>query len=207
MNAMETEESLLTKQAIIERIKATVIPLTNEAFIMDEWKSEDTGLIISWKIAGTPIGDALIASTTKGVCFLGFINGNPAFAWADLQQRFPTNTFKEEDTEWQREALMFIIHPKLNLPVHLHLKGTPFQLNIWKKLALIPFGGLTTYADLGSGTRSARAAGTAVGANPVSYILPCHRAVRTDGSFDRYYWGNNVKRELLTYEILFNLAV
>ncbi|HEY4206460.1 MAG TPA: methylated-DNA--[protein]-cysteine S-methyltransferase, partial [Puia sp.] len=72
---------------------------------------------------------------------------------------------------------------------------------IWAKLLRVPFGGLVTYSELGDGAKNARATGTAVGANPVSIIVPCHRAVRADGSYDGYYWGPEIKRKLLAYEV------
>lgn len=199
-NAPITENILLNRPAIIKRVNNTVLSLANDAFTITEWEPEDNALPIFWKTADTTIGQMLIAATIKGVCFAGFTNGDAKFAFADLKRRFPASIFPEKETEWIKEAVRHLNRPELNLPVHLHLKGTAFQLNVWKRLTLVPFGGLTTYATLANGTRNARAAGTAVGANPVSYILPCHRAVRSDGSFDRYYWGNEVKRELLTYE-------
>ncbi|WP_183558935.1 methylated-DNA--[protein]-cysteine S-methyltransferase [Mucilaginibacter sp. SP1R1] len=194
------ERIVLNKPAILKRVNSTKLYPSNTTFILEEWQQGDKGIAISWVVTDTAVGEALIASTVKGVCFLGFTNGDYAFALADLQRRFPGSTFTEADTEWQKEATAYLNNPELNLPVHLHLKGTGFQLNVWRKLTLIPFGGLSTYAELAGSTRNARATGTAVGANPVSYILPCHRAVRTDGSFDRYYWGNEIKRKLLVYE-------
>jgi AraC family transcriptional regulator of adaptative response/methylated-DNA-[protein]-cysteine methyltransferase len=194
------EKSALNKRAIKKRVNNTVLQSSNTAFILEEWKPEDANLPISWKTTDTVVGEVLIASTPKGVCFLGFINDSPGFALADLKRRFPTCPLIEKETEWHKEAVEYINNPRLILPVHLHLKGTSFQLSIWKKLSLIPFGGLTTYANLGNDARNARATGAAVGANPVSYILPCHRAVRSDGSFDKYYWGSEVKRKLLEYE-------
>lgn len=194
------EKNPLNKPAIIARVNNTVLQLANTVFIVEEWIPADATLSISWKVTHTTVGEVLVASTDKGVCFLGFINGNPAFALSDLKRRFPANMLIEQDTKWLKEAFNYLNNPKLNLPVHLHLKGTAFQLNIWKKLMLIPFGGLTTYTALSNSSRNARATGAAVGANPVSYILPCHRAVRSDGSFDRYYWGNELKSELLAYE-------
>jgi len=191
---------LLTKPAIIARINNTMLQLTDPSIIIEEWQHEDTGTPIYWKISNTKVGEALVASTKKGVCFLGFVNGDRSFAFSDLQRRFPASILIEEETEWQKEAFDHLNHPEQNLSVHLHLKGTSFQLNIWKRLMMIPFGGLATYKTLGSDPRIARATGAAVGANPVSYIVPCHRAVRSDGSFDRYYWGNNIKTELLAYE-------
>ncbi|WPU95046.1 methylated-DNA--[protein]-cysteine S-methyltransferase [Mucilaginibacter sabulilitoris] len=199
-NESANEDTLLNKPAIINRINNTVLQLTNDAFTITEWEPEDNALPIFWKTADTTIGEVLIAATIKGVCFLGFTNGDRTFAFADLKRRFPGSIFPEKETEYIKEAVAHLNSPELNLPVHLHLKGTAFQLNVWKRLTLVPFGGITTYAALANGVRNARATGTAVGANPVSYILPCHRAVRSDGSFDRYYWGSEVKRKLLAYE-------
>lgn len=204
INELTQQDTLLTKPAILNRVEQTTLLTANEGFVIANWEPEDTGVPISWQTRDTLIGEALIAATNKGICFLGFTNNDTAFALADLQRRFPTSKLIEEGTEWIEEGFAYLNQPEINLPVHLHLKGTAFQLAVWKKLALIPFGGITTYASLAGNTRNARATGTAVGANPVSYILPCHRAVRSDGSFDRYYWGNNVKRALLAYEGAFS---
>lgn len=190
---------LLDKKTIAARINSTAMLPSNAAFTLADWEAGDEALPVWWTAAATAIGEVLVASTAKGVCFLSFTNGDAGFALADLERRF-ANKLIQQDAEWQKEAIRFLTNPRGGLPVHLHLKGTPFQLMIWKKLALIPFGGLVTYAALGNGARYARAAGAAVGANPIGYILPCHRVVRSDGSFDRYYWGEKVKRELLAYE-------
>lgn len=199
-NVLTQQDILLTKPAILNRVEQTTLLPANEGFVIADWEPEDTGLPISWQIADTLVGEALIAATNKGICFLGFTNNDTEFALADLQKRFAISKLIEKENEWIEKGFAYLNQLELNLPVHLHLKGTAFQLAVWKKLALIPFGGITTYAALAGSTHNARATGTAVGANPVSYILPCHRAVRSDGSFDRYYWGNNLKRALLAYE-------
>jgi AraC family transcriptional regulator of adaptative response/methylated-DNA-[protein]-cysteine methyltransferase len=200
INELLNPRLLLSKPAILNRVKRTELLPANKAFAITDWQQEDNALPITWQIRDTLVGEAFIAATAKGICFLGFTNNDTDFALADLQRRFPAGKLIEEESELLNEGFAYLNQPKLNLPVHLHLKGTPFQLAVWKKLALIPFGGIATYAALAGSTRNARATGTAVGANPVSYILPCHRAVRSDGSFDRYYWGNNIKRQLLAYE-------
>lgn len=190
----------LSKPAMKERINATVLRSSNPALTWEAWTEEDKGSPVYWQIKDTAVGEALIGATGKGVCFLGFTNADPAFALSDLQRRFPASTLHEEDTEHLDAAFGHLNHPEGNLPVHLHLKGTDFQLGVWKKLLQIPFGGVATYKELGYGSPYARATGAAVGANPVSYLVPCHRAVRSDGSFDRYYWGTEMKIRLLTYE-------
>lgn len=200
VTGIATTTPVLNKSVVKQRIRNTTLQSSDISFEPDTWKPGDEASSIHWKIAGTVVGEVLVAATTKGVCFLGFTNGDHTFALADLQRRFPENTLTEENVELLDHAIEHLNNPELSLPVHLHLKGTDFQLNIWKKLMQIPFGGLTTYGELGNSPKHARATGAAVGANPVSYILPCHRVVRSDGSYHRYFWGTEMKRKLLAYE-------
>jgi AraC family transcriptional regulator of adaptative response/methylated-DNA-[protein]-cysteine methyltransferase len=167
---------------------------------LEKWAPEDATTPIYWQTSSTPVGEILVAATAKGVCFLGFNNDSHEQALDDLRMRFPNNPIEEKRTVWHDEAQRHLDHPRQQLPVHLHLKGTIFQLGIWERLLQIPFGGLTTYSELGNGPRNARATGSAVGANPVSIIVPCHRVVRADGSYEGYYWGPALKTKLLIYE-------
>ncbi len=191
---------VLNKSIVKQRIKKTKLQPSGSSFELTTWKPEDEALSIHWKIADTVVGEVLVAATMKGLCFLGFTTGGHAFALTDLQRRFPKNTFTKENVEWLGHAIKHLNNPELNLPMHLHLKGTGFQIDIWKKLMCIPFGGLTTYGALGNSTKHSRATGAAVGANPISYILPCHRVVCSDGSYHKYFWGTEMKRKLLAYE-------
>lgn len=162
---------------------------------------ELAGLPIRYQVTGTAIGEILLASTRKGICYAGFTNNNTDIALVDLGRRFPKAVFSEGTDVFQEEALQWFNRPgATGLPLHLHLKGTAFQLSIWEKLLRVPFGGLTTYSQLGGSTRMARAAGTAVGDNPVCFLVPCHRAVRSNGRFEDYFWGPERKRELLALE-------
>lgn len=190
----------MSKPEVKQRLKTTKLLLEDASIYVEKWTAEDAHEPIYWQTSRTPVGEILVAATSKGVCFLGFSNDNRPEALADLHRRFPTNPIEEKSTKGHEEAIGRINHLRQELPVHLHLKGTDFQLGIWLKLLLVPFGGLVTYSDLGNGARNARATGTAVGANPVSIIVPCHRAVRADGSYDAYYWGPQRKRMLLAYE-------
>lgn len=181
--------------------------------------SGNTPLSINYQIAQTALGKILIASTDKGICHAGFIGiddstggqnsilcdsniDEPAnAALTDLQRRFPKSTLTPQQDRWQQEALAKFNNPeKEDLPLHLHLKGTDFQLSIWEKLLRIPYGALTTYSALGGGPRNARATGSAVGDNPVCYLIPCHRVIRTDGRFEGYFWGTERKKILLARE-------
>lgn len=169
-----------------------VIPMTDA-----EYKT----LHIRYSAVDTPIGKVLLAATDKGICFTGFCDVEDIDAMEDLRQRFPHASFAGQTDAFQQTALTHIAEPLHNtrtLPFHLH--GTPFQLGIWTRLLQIPFGALSTYSDIGEGKLKARATGTAVGANPVSFFIPCHRVIRTNGEFHGYYWGLEMKRRLLHFE-------
>lgn len=194
-------DHLLEKAVLKDRIKNTRLIQSNNNFILERWEPDDDHRSVNYAFAATIFGEMLIASTDKGICYIGFTNQGREEALADLQKRFPRNKFEEKLTPLQEDAVKKMNDPALDIPLHLHLRGTAFQLKIWKKLMQIPFGGLTTYTELGEGGRNARATGSAVGANPVSFLVACHRVVRSDGSFEGYHWGNDVKRNLLKYEV------
>jgi AraC family transcriptional regulator of adaptative response/methylated-DNA-[protein]-cysteine methyltransferase len=190
----------INKSSVKERLRNTKWRQANIPLYLEKWEAADDSTPIYWQSAPTAVGEILVAATAKGVCFLGFNNDNHQETLDDLRMRFPHNPIEESATIWHEEVQRHLDNPRHELPVHLHLKGTDFQLSIWGKLLRIPFGGLTTYSELGDGARNARATGTAVGANPVSIIVPCHRVVRADGSYDGYYWGPELKKKLLVYE-------
>lgn len=192
--------AMLDKAVLKERIKNTHLQSANSSFTVKKWESGDELLPMFYKIENTPLGQLLIAATLKGITYLGFIIEDSAVTVADLKRRFPASDLAEGVNEWLAAAVTRINSPEKELPLHLHLKGTEFQLSIWEKLLLIPFGGLTNYKQLGNGEPDARAIGAAVGANPVSYLVPCHRVIRADGNFDGFFWGNDIKAHLLTYE-------
>ena len=192
----------INKSSVKERLRNTKWRQANIPLYLEKWEAADESTPIYWQSAPTAVGEILVAATAKGVCFLGFNNDNHRETLDDLRMRFPHNPIEEKSTIWHEEVQRHLDNPGHELPVHLHLKGTDFQLSIWGKLLLIPFGGLTTYSELGNGARNARATGTAVGANPVSIIVPCHRVVRADGSYDGYYWGPELKKKLLAYEAI-----
>ena len=192
--------SFLRQPDVKERLRHTKLLLKEASIDLKKWEQGDEEEMICWQASSTAVGEVLIAATKKGVCFLGFSSGHHEETLADLRGRFPVNSIEEKRTKETDEAFDRINDPRQERTVRLHLKGTDFQLGIWAKLLLIPFGGLVTYSEVGNGAKNARATGTAVGANPVSVIVPCHRVVRADGSYDGYYWGPAVKKKLLVYE-------
>jgi AraC family transcriptional regulator of adaptative response/methylated-DNA-[protein]-cysteine methyltransferase len=141
----ESLSDTLDKTALKERIQRTHFLAANPSFTMNKWVPEDDRLPMFYKIEKTPVGELLIAATAKGVTYLGFIIENGATPLANLKRRFPANIIAEGNNEWLTIALDRINNPEKELHLHLHLKGTEFQLSVWEKLILIPFGGLANY--------------------------------------------------------------
>ncbi|RAJ80400.1 O-6-methylguanine DNA methyltransferase [Chitinophaga dinghuensis] len=167
---------------------------------IEAWMPGDEDQTITYERAVSLFGDILVASTSKGLCYLGFDFSDRISALEDLKRRFPRNPLIEKAAPFHEAALQSMNNPQLQLPLQLHLKGTKFQLEIWEKLSHIPFGGFTTYGQIGGSNKNARATGTAVGSNPISYLLPCHRVIHTDGGFNGYFWGTEVKEKILAWE-------
>lgn len=196
-----TEISLIGKEAIRSvSVKYDKLPKISSQFQLIDWSESDNQREITYTSKDIEIGKMLIAATTKGLCYLGFENNNLDFCIQDLRRRFAGNEISQGESIYFQSAVDFC-NGNHQTPIQLHLKGTDFQLDIWRKLLQIPEGTLTTYSALHHNMKAARAVGTAVGDNPVSYIIPCHRVVRSDGSFKGYFWGTETKRKLLAYEL------
>ncbi len=162
------------------------------------------GLIAGYSFAETFQGEMLVASTPEGVCYLAFVTGSRDASLAEMAAGFPGVRFEERTDEYQRRALAALSADKENMEVvPLHLKGTDFQLRVWRELLKIPFGETATYKDIAAALqipRACRAVGTAIGNNPVSVLIPCHRVLRTDGALGGYHWGLERKIQLLEWE-------
>ena len=167
-----------------------------------EYKNGGKDLGINYNFAESPFGRLIIASTSKGVCHMAFEN-DEAKAFHDLQHRFPQATFRQKTDPLQQEALS-IFHRSDRLPeIKLHLKGTGFQLKVWESLLKIPMGRLSTYGAIAHQVgrpAAARAVGTAIGSNPVAFLIPCHRVIQSSGSFGGYMWGSNRKAAIIGWE-------
>ncbi|MFS8615560.1 MAG: methylated-DNA--[protein]-cysteine S-methyltransferase [Solitalea sp.] len=168
-----------------------------------EYKHGGRDLQINYRFAGSPFGPLLVASTHKGVCHMAFFD-DAQEALAGLRARFPRATLREQTDGIQQNALLIFRNDWNKLPeIKLHLKGTPFQLKVWEALLKIPMGQLTTYGSIaeGLGSRSAsRAVGTAIGSNPVAFLIPCHRVIRSTGAFGGYMWGSTRKAAMIGWE-------
>lgn len=168
-----------------------------------EYKNGGVNLVINYRFAESPFGKLVVASTMKGVCHLAFID-NGVMAVADLKKRFPNASFQLKDDLIQHNALTIFQNDWNQLPkIKLHLKGTDFQLKVWETLLKIPMGKLSTYGKIaehiGRATAS-RAVGTAIGSNPVAFLIPCHRVIQSSGGIGGYRWGTVKKTAMIGWE-------
>lgn len=194
-----TQSSLLSKQSVFSRM-IDDLPQSPWAHIeILNWSHDDIKLSVKYYFYSTSFGDILVANTPKGICYLGLVEGIPEDVLTDFRKRFKYTKPIESKTILQKQVLDFLENKK-DIPLQFHLKGTPYQIEIWRKLIRIPYGKVISYATLGGSPQNSRAAGAANGRNPIFWIIPCHRAVKTNGGFDRYFWGKNIKKQLLAWE-------
>jgi AraC family transcriptional regulator of adaptative response/methylated-DNA-[protein]-cysteine methyltransferase len=174
-----------------------------EGMTPGEFKNGGEDLSINYSYAESPFGNILVASTAKGICYMAFAdNGKEAFY--SLQRKFPNAHFKQMVDLMQQNALYIFTHDwsKLN-EIKLHLKGTDFQLKVWEALLKIPMGQLSTYGNIAGQIKSpkaSRAVGSAIGDNPVAFLIPCHRVIQSTGIFGGYHWGSNRKTAMIGWE-------
>ena len=172
-----------------------------EAMSPGEYARKGAGLAIDYGWFPSPFGEALAMATPKGLCGLGFtLERGRAATLADMRARWPRATFQPAP---QRLAPMVSAAFAGTGRIDLHLLGAPFQLKVWEALLAIPPGHVTSYSQIGAaiGAPTAqRAIGTAVGRNPLGWLIPCHRVLRKSGGLGGYHWGLEVKRMMLAYE-------
>jgi len=175
-----------------------------EAMSPGDYAKGGADLYIFWGWFESPFGPSIVMGTDKGICGLGFADEMGAdAAMHDLLRRWPNARFAENPARlkpWVDTA--FGVTPTDD-KAPLYLIGAPFQLKVWEALLSIPSGHVTSYSDIAQSIgapRAVRAVGTAVGRNPVSWLIPCHRALRKSGALGGYHWGLPVKRALLAWE-------
>lgn len=175
-----------------------------EGMTPGEFKNGGESLTINYSFADTPFGVVIIGSTEKGICHMTFADEGEANALERMKSFFPNATYKQFLDRNQQNAL-FVFSQDWNKldEIKLHLKGTDFQLKVWETLLRIPSGGLTTYSDLAlqSGYKHAqRAVGTALGNNPVVFLIPCHRVIQASGIIGSYRYGEERKNAIIGWE-------
>lgn len=158
------------------------------------------GVAISFGWFDSPFGEALVMGTTRGICGVAFAQEmGRQDTFADMASRWPNAVFAENPdvlADWAKSAFD-------GTGTQLHLLGAPFQVKVWEALVQIPSGAVTTYSEIANAVgnpKAVRAVGTAVGKNPISWLIPCHRAIRKSGGLGGYHWGLPIKRAMLAYE-------
>ena len=174
-----------------------------EGMTPTEYKKGGENLSINYSFADRLFGNILVASTNKGICHLAFSDDKDQ-AFNQLKLHFPNAVFHQKLDFMQQNALFIFTHEwdKLN-KIKLHLKGTDFQLKVWEALMRIPSGNLSTYGQIAqqiNNPKASRAVGTAIGDNPVAYLIPCHRVIQSTGNFGQYHWGSNRKAAIIGWE-------
>ncbi|HVZ25911.1 MAG TPA: methylated-DNA--[protein]-cysteine S-methyltransferase [Sediminibacterium sp.] len=167
------------------------------------YKRGGENLQIHYSFAETLFGNIIIASTLVGICHLSFTDSDSE-GFENLKRQFPNARLLQKTDELQQKALQFFSGDWTDLSkVKLHLKGTDFQLKVWQSLLKIPFGGLSTYTAVAreiANDKAGRAVGTAIGNNPVAFLIPCHRVIRSTGFFGEYHWGVTRKSAIIGWE-------
>ncbi|MCP5074482.1 MAG: methylated-DNA--[protein]-cysteine S-methyltransferase [Rhodobacteraceae bacterium] len=174
--------------------------LTWEAMSPGEYAAKGKGLTIRYGWFDSPFGEMLVMGTERGICGVGFTaEFGRDHALADMRSRWPEADFVADGATLQSKVEAILGRGEANLL----LIGAPFQIKVWEALLAIPSGHVTTYSEIArtiGNPKAARAVGTAVGRNPVSWLIPCHRALRKSGGLGGYHWGLPVKRALLAWE-------
>lgn len=174
-----------------------------EGMTPGEYKNGGENLLINYSFAESPFGNIIVASTTKGICHIAFAD-DEAKSFQTLQSNFPKAVYKQRLDLIQQNALFIFTHDWNKLhEIKLHLKGTAFQLKVWETLLKIPMGQLTTYGRIAHHIEkpsAARAVGTAIGDNPVAFLIPCHRVIQAAGIVGGYHWGTTRKAAIIGWE-------
>ncbi|MGK6352297.1 methylated-DNA--[protein]-cysteine S-methyltransferase [Parapedobacter sp. DT-150] len=168
-----------------------------------EYRNGGQQLVIRYSFAESPFGNLIVAATSKGICYMAFYE-DEWMAVEGLKRSFPHAAFENERDAIQENALIIFRNDWSKLSeIKLHLKGTDFQLKVWEALLKIPMGKLATYGLIAEGIGSpaaSRAVGTAIGSNPVAYLIPCHRVIQSTGHIGGYMWGSTRKTAIIGWE-------
>lgn len=167
-----------------------------------EYKNEGQSLLIQYYRISSPFGIMLIAATQKGICYMAF-EEDEAAPIETLKNNFPQATFLEARNQYHTRAEAFFNNREVGDRVPLHIKGTNFQIKVWEALLKIPQGQLTTYGAIAKQIQhpnASRAVGTAIGRNPIAFLIPCHRVIQASGVLGGYRWGPSKKATLIGWE-------
>jgi AraC family transcriptional regulator of adaptative response/methylated-DNA-[protein]-cysteine methyltransferase len=180
--------------------------VTHEAMSPGEWKTGAEGVTVSFGFHPSPFGSALVMATERGLCGLAFADyGEEKAALDDMRSRWPRAKHAENSARTAPIAAR-IFDKQLwrpDQPLRVVLIGTDFEVRVWETLMRIPLGRATTYSDIAGSIgnpKASRAVGAAVGKNPISFVVPCHRVLGKSGELTGYHWGITRKRAMLGWE-------
>lgn len=176
-----------------------------EGVTPDQYRRYGQNLEIAYGLAASPFGEAWIASTKRGLCRVWFKDLTVEQDFIEqLREDWPdANLVRDDAHALQLSIRIFSSEQTADKPISLLVKGTNFQISVWNALLRIPFGELTSYASIAEGIgnpRAVRAVGSAVGENPVAFLIPCHRVIRADGGMGGYRGGLTRKRAMMVWE-------
>lgn len=183
--------------------------VTTEAVTPGEYKTGGEGVTIRYGLHASPYGKCVVAVTERGICHLGFVQTSEGDAVDHLVADWK-NARMVEDHKATASLVEAIFDVAPGTPLHIHLRGTNFQLKVWEALLQIPTGTVTTYEGIArriGQPNASRAVGTAVGHNPIAVLIPCHRVIRKVGDFGNYRYGTLRKKALLAREFASTLVV
>lgn len=187
--------------------------VTFDAMTPGDFKKQGDGLKIKYCFCGSPFGQCLIATTERGVCHFGFLQKNDrSDALSQLYEAWPGAMFYENS-----EPIEPLLNRIFNLdqvddarPFNILVKGTNFQINVWKALLQIPSGNVVSYQDIAAyigRPKAFRAVASAIAINPIAYLIPCHRVIAKSGKIHQYRWGSSRKKAIVGWEAVKKVAI
>ena len=174
-----------------------------EGMTPGEYKQGGSNLIINYSIQESIFGKYIVASTNKGICQVSFFDDNALEVINELKSTWHAASFREQTDTFQESVIRFFNTGSSAEEFKLHMKGTPFQLKVWEALLKIPQGELCSYQNIAQYIQqpnASRAVGTAIGSNPIAYIIPCHRVIKKIGIIGEYRWGSVRKKAMIGWE-------
>ena len=175
--------------------------LKNKYKIIPITKVEENNLIINFESYNSIYGTIFIASTGKGICYIGI--GSEIEMLEELKKRYVNAVLVKKTDKQHTEAISHITNPASVADITFHIKGTDFQLDVWKELLNTVVGKTCSYKHIAEKIgkpKAVRAVATAIGQNPVTLLIPCHRIIRSDGTLGGYFWGLDIKKQILKHE-------
>ncbi len=174
-----------------------------EAVTPQEYKTRGKGVEIEYGFHKTPFGECFIANTKKGICSLSFVDDDKELVFAEFTDKWNNAKFSKNQSTTENLVEKLFYEPLYKHQFNLLLKGTKFQIKVWEALLKIPFGTVTTYQNIASiigHSNASRAVGTAMGRNPVAFLIPCHRVLCSEGLIGQYHWGVPRKCAIIGWE-------